>query len=120
MKKLTLITIVIIGIFLNTGCKKDDDDSANNNQSCPTTAIGTGSFFKVINSLNTEVDVDFSNHIPYSCLINGNSCHIFEMSFGVDYVIGIEKWNQGNSKQVSFNLTEGEVYEIVVDGSFFR
>jgi len=117
MKYLLNLVMLLSLLLVINGCNKDST-SAIDESNCEmvVNAHGPG-FLKVVNELNSQIDVDFSS-IPLSALVEPRVCELYGLPLGDQFVM-IHKRPNGPDRQVDFTITDGNTHTIRVNDGFF-
>jgi hypothetical protein len=116
-KKIFLMSSILLMIlfFIFTDCQKKSIVS-----SCEYVINRNGpSYLKVINELNSDIDVDLTAFLPFGATINPMTCEIYGIPTGNKQVTILKSGTQ-IEKTINFSIGDGETYTINVTGSFFN
>lgn len=117
MKYLIGLTALLSILLISYSCNKDSTSPVDeSNCEMVVNAHGPG-FLKVVNELNSQIDVDFSS-IPLSALMESRVCELYGLPLGDQYVV-IRRRSSGAEKQIDFTITNGNTHTIRVNDGFF-
>jgi len=106
-----LLSGLAFALFLLPACNKDDISNCE-------TVIEGSQYLKVVNESGGIIFVDMTSIIPLGAEMSKGACELYGLPTG-NHSITIENQSGPGSRDVGFDLSGGETFEVVVDKDFF-